>query len=368
MKAYIFRGLPLTADSRTTRYGSIFKNIAYCTWEKKESSAPQGLETYSFPLPKDGGWTVIKYPLYLCYLFFFSLLKISRKDICICMDLDTYVPILAGSFFRGGKVVFDVVDPASQARFKKFPFTRALDFAELFFIKRSYLSIFPSESRISYYKEKLDIPEINIRHIILENIPHLSISETIDDMPTSSKKITIGYFGTLDRSRGLDILIKFSIDNSHEVDLILAGDGPLSPLAQETASINSNIKFFGKYNSQQLEKLYKKIDFSWMYYCPSIELHKYAAPNKFYEHLCFETPVLTNEIIPQADFINKNKTGIIIDKYIKNNKLEESLIDEIKNFTPGNKLNKYWDQNYKNYYENQSEIFRNALNLNLEEI
>ncbi|QIE86432.1 glycosyltransferase [Pseudomonas nitroreducens] len=363
MKITIFRGLPLSADSRTTRYGSIFEDISYCTWEKKERSAepPDCKGLHCFPLPKDGGWTFVKYPLYLLYLFIFTLRKIDKDDLCICMDLDTYVPVLVASFIKRCKVVFDVVDPASQARFKKLPFGRIIDRFEYFLVRKAFLAIFPIESRLTYYKDRLGLKEAVATHLILENIPNFSSPQKTKVKRIGAEKTTLGYFGTLDSSRGLELLLNFASENPDNIDLIISGDGPLASYINEKSSQLSNIKFLGKFSSHQLPELYAKIDYSWMYYCPEIYLHKYAAPNKFYEHLCFSTPAITNSIIPQSDFINKNRTGIVIDRFIEKNSMKKEFINEMRNFKPSLELEKIWDEKYKEYYSDQRNIFNETL-------
>lgn len=366
--AYVFRGLPLVADSRTLRNGSLFSKVVYCTWEKSEKSNFGGEHVISFPLHKDGGWLFLKYPLYIIYLFLFSLFKVGGRDVCVCMDLDTFIPVWAGSFFKKSKLIFDVVDPASQARFKKVPFPRLIDKVEIFFIKKSFLAIFPHESRLHYYHDLLAVDVSEVRHLVIENMPSfprqkVGASDAVRSV--DSKSVIIGYFGTLDASRGLDLVVDFVLTNPEKVELLVAGDGPLKEYIEGCAEHCASISYVGRYTASQLEGLYSQIDFSWMYYDPSIFLHKYAAPNKFYEHLCFRIPAITNRIIPQASFILENRTGVIVDQqsqgFIRDGRIDVSFLTCLERFVPGPALNNYWDSMCVGYYDKVARRFSEAV-------
>lgn len=363
-RAFVFRGLPLAADSRTIRNGSLFDNVIYCTWERAEEVPVPGCRVAKFPFKKDGGWIFIKYPLLMLYLFFFSLFKVRGSDVCLCMDLDMFVPIWLGSAFKRTKIIFDVVDPASQARFKRIPLSKTIDRIEAFFIKRASLAIFPHEVRLKYYSDRLGVDLHSVNHYIIENMP--SFDQMEEAKPDARRNVVvIGYFGTLDSSRGLDIIIDFVSRNVGRVELLIAGDGPLRDSVEKAVSAHGNIFYLGRYTGDQLGSLYSKVDFSWMYYDPEIYLHKYAAPNKFFEHLCYRKPVITNSVIPQAEFILENRTGVIIDSkdssYMDAGKISDSFLGCLERFSPGLVLYTYWDDECRGYYDRVKEEFEALL-------
>jgi len=364
-KVFIFRGLPLVADSRTVRNGNFFTQVQFHTWEKKDKSDYAGRDVVSYPLAKDGGGMALKYPLYLIYLFLFSLFKVRGRDTCMCMDLDTFVPVWLGSFFKRTTLIFDVVDPASQGRFKKFPFSRLVDKVEYFFIKRATLATFPHACRTQYYEDSLGVKFAGVNTFVIENMPSFILKQPASASVCArdeSGKVVIGYFGTLDGSRGLALLMDFARANADKIQVLVAGDGPLKSYVQNLCDEVENIKFLGRYTPDQLGPLYESVNFSWMYYDPGISLHRYAAPNKFYEHLCFNVPVLTNSIIPQARFVDENCTGIVLDKpgegLMVGDAISDSLVRKLEGFKPGRALNEYWDQQCATYYEDVAERFR----------
>lgn len=348
-KTYIFRGLPLTSDSRTTRYGFLLGSVTYCTWEKKDISSVTGVSHIIAPISKDGALFYLRYLTYLFYLFLFGLLKIRKGDVCICMDLDTFIPIWFSSRFKKNFVAFDVVDPASQARFKKIPLPRAIDALECFFLDRADLCIFPHESRLSYYHDS-DSHIFKRKSLVIENVPIVDSRST--SSPRVGEDVVIGYFGTLDSSRGLDALLNFAASNKHIVRLLIAGDGPESATIMRAAKRHKNITYTGRYVPSDLENLYSQVDFSWAYYDPALKLHKYAAPNKFYEHLCFNCPIIVNDIIPQSFFVQKHETGIVAsevevaDMRSGGNK----FVERVKNFQRKD-IYSMWDKFYAGYYD-----------------
>ncbi|MDD2055958.1 glycosyltransferase [Pseudomonas sp. GD03860] len=367
-KVFIFRGLPLVADSRTVRNGSFFDQVQFHTWEKKDKSDYAGRDVVSYPFAKDGGWMILKYPLYLIYLFLFSLLKIKGRDTCMCMDLDTFVPVWLGSFFKRTTLIFDVVDPASQARFKKLPFSRLIDKIEFFFIIRATLATFPHACRVQYYEDSIGVNLDRVNAFVIENMPSFIRKQkdaTNCGSLHESNRVVIGYFGTLDGSRGLNLLMDFARSNADSIQVSVAGDGPLKSYVKNLSDQAENISFLGRYAPDQLGALYKNVDFSWMYYDPSVSLHRYAAPNKFYEHLCFKVPVLTNSIIPQARFVDENHTGVVLDKLgeelIVDDVISNALVARLKGFKPGRALNEYWDQQCTTYYEDVAERLRGVI-------
>jgi hypothetical protein len=109
-----------------------------------------------------------------------------------------------------------------------------------------------------------------------------------------------------------------------------------------------NLSFIGKYKPDEIQGLYSLVDFVWAYYSPDIYLHKYACPNKYYEHLAFKVPIIVNKIVPQSQEITKMNTGIVIDDELNNNCFEK-LDGMIINYDlHPNNFGK-WEEHYSNY-------------------
>lgn len=360
MITYIFRALPLKRDSRTQRYKSFFKGeIKINTWEETYYNPKNGIE--KLKISRSRVKKIFSYPLYLLYLFLFSLLNIKNNDRVICMDLDTFIPIFLGSFWKNTTIYFDIVDPIAQTKFRNIYGKKLFDYIEYFLIKYRSHTIIPNENRLTYYENSINKNLKKCKVLIIENVPQLSKLNNINRNHVN-KYFTIGYFGTLDESRGLIELIDF-VSGDNDITLLIAGMGPLKDFVSKKAKDNKNIKFFGSFTIDELTSLYHQVKFSWSYYTPKIFLHKYASPNKYYEHLAFKTPMIINEFVPLSSNIKNMKSGIVIEDNLNN-----STFFDMKNYI-GNydyNINNFleWEKKYENYQVDFESYEKNILNNN----
>ena len=345
MTNYIFRALPLNRDSRTQRYANFLEeNAKFNTWEDYYSDHKKGIE--KLKIARNRTAKIITYPLYLVYLYLFSLFRIKNENRVICMDLDTFFPVFLGSFWKKTTIYFDIVDPIAQTKFRKFYWNKLFDYIEYFLIKFRIHTIIPNKNRLEYYKDRLNIDFSENNVLIIENIPVIDKSININS-DFKNKPFEIGYFGTLDKSRGLTELVDF-VSKNKEITLLIAGMGQLKDFIAEKANYYDNIKFLGAFNSKELVNLYNQVKFCWAYYTDKTFLHKYASPNKYYEHLVFKTPIIINRFIPLSKSIEFFNSGIII-----NDELSDLTFNDLKF-----KIKKYnfdinsfseWEDKYENY-------------------
>ena len=368
---HIFRSLPLSADARTSRNISLFskeqESMVY-TWEKSNSSSPLLPKTtkwIKFPILKDRV-SIFKNLDYLVYIVWVAakvLIYGKRDDTCIFMDLETIILAYPVARLKGCNIVFDVVDPFSQTKIKQEWLSYKIDALELWYINHSNYVLFPHASREQYYIDRIDSNVTNTHKVIIENVPDFNLVHTDSSFDNQLKyfksnnehKIIIGYFGTLDsHSRGLEYLIEFCKKNHTEIALLIAGQGSLNNILEEMAY--ENIYYIGSFSQNDLPILYQNVDFTWAYYSTNIELHKYAAPNKYYEHLAFQTPIITSNVIPQAIDIKNNCSGIFISCEDKITPFTDFLV-KLKKYLSNLDENKkcfkeIWNNKYKDYYKN----------------
>ncbi|MHC8315214.1 CDP-glycerol glycerophosphotransferase family protein [Pseudomonas sp. LB3P31] len=359
MSRFIFRSLPLSADSRTSRNASVFgvKPENTYTWELDGLSTDK---SQSFPIKRQGRLKKIFFLMYIVWVPLKIIVSAKKNDTVIFMDLET---IIIGFFFaklKGVRIYFDIVDPCSQTKANSPKVEVLFDRLEYFFAKNSSKVIVPHPCRLDFYKDRIIGFKPFANDFIIENVPLYESDAKptqLDTEPPHRKKTNVGYFGTLDsETRGLEWLIEFSIKNINFINLIIAGQGAMSPAIAELSKKHENIQFLGPFNHASLPKLYDKIDITWAYYSPEKELHRYAAPNKFYEHIYFRKPIIISSIIPHAIEIASMKTGISLDASdFSNNNFELSLkkIEELLRLLPFNEepAKSYWDAHYSAYYE-----------------
>ncbi|MDE1223751.1 hypothetical protein MCT03_05375 [Vibrio aestuarianus] len=343
MVNYIFRALPLKRDARTQRYSELLDgNTVFNTWEERYESN-KSIEKLKRGRSENS--KIISYPLYLIYLFLFSLLRIRKSDRVICMELDTFIPIFLGSFWKNSLIYLDVVDPVGQAKFRKVPFNKFFDYIEYLFLRCRKLNILPNENRLEYYKDRLNVNIDKCKYLLVENVPMLN---NIGHIKQSAVKFDIGYFGTLDESRGIKELIEYA--SALDISLLIAGIGPMEDfILQKSSEIGeSKLKFYGSFSIAEIEKLYSMVNFSWAYYTDRTMLHKYASPNKYYEHLAFKTPMIMNQFVPLSNRLALRNTGVVIgDQLDKKNFI--ILNDKITEFNHGESDFSEWESRYNEY-------------------
>jgi glycosyltransferase involved in cell wall biosynthesis len=286
------------------------------------------------------------YPLYLLYLFIYSIFTIKKGDRVICMELDTFIPIFLGSFWKKTILYLDIVDPISQTKFRRVPCNKVFDYIEFFLLKFRTFNIIPNKNRLLFYNDRVGLDVSKCKYLLVENVPFLDGLSYSND---NDFKFDVGYFGTLDESRGLVELINYASISG--LSLLIAGLGPLEEyISQKSIELgDSKINFYGSYSAGELDKLYSMVRYSWAYYTNETILHKYASPNKYYEHLAFKTPIIMNKFVPLSETIKAHNTGIIIDDYL-NQYTFNNMIDDMKDFNIDDSDFGEWEFCYSNYF------------------
>lgn len=344
MHNFVFRSLPLNRDSRTVRYKELLQsnNVTFNTWEDSYQHNKSGLEKVK--LGRLSVSKIVSYPLYLTYLFLYSLLKVRKGDRVICMDLDTFIPVFCASFYKGAVIYLDIVDPIGQTKFSRFPFPKLFDYLEYFSLRFRKFNILPNDNRASYYQDRIAKDISKVKYLLVENVP-ISFSDNLVEESVDNL-FDIGYFGTLDSARGLDELLEFA--EKYKLRVLFAGMGKLESKIKEISITSKYVSFHGAFSSNDLFSLYSQVKFTWAFYTSDIELHRYASPNKFYEHLAYNTPIITNKIVPMSTIVRDFNTGIILDDHFDSNSFER-LYCELKSFNFNSADYSLWSCKYRNY-------------------
>lgn len=370
MKSHVFRSLPVSADSRTLRNLDIFpdsESQSY-TWEREGKSSAQ---THPFPLIKGGGRLrgAVKYLLFMLWVPYVLVTRGRRDDVAIFMDLETALFGIPVAKLMGIKAVFDIVDPFAQTKVRGASLQKLVDRVEVAVAERAELVVVPHACRMDYYQSRLHyLPKIKSL-LVIENVPSFGggPSAGLKIRARSPHKTVLGYFGSLDRDkRGLEWLLSFVQRYPAQYELIVAGQGALAGELAQAAAAHDNIRFYGPYHHADLIPLYEAIDFTWAYYSASVSLHRFAAPNKFYEHLFFGKPIITSTIIPQWQTIERLGTGASVDCESVDPAEWDRLHARLQLFQPCRRseirsaTQKFWDENYHDYYRKSVRLFHCA--------
>lgn len=352
-KVLILRALPWNRDARVKRWADIYFEYKpiYGVWGKDDTIN----EVYSitkFPkITKNKILISIGYFWFSIKCFWFVFKNAKKDDKVVFIDLETIIFGWFGAYLKRAKIHYDIADPFYLA--KPVPWKKLWKNIEKFFINHVPIVTLPHIKRLKLFFDNEKKPISNI--VVVENIPFYQNESIVSEQNISKNFIHIGYFGGLEKQvRGLEILVDIVNKNS-TLYLTVAGDGELYEFFKQAAAINNRIKFYGAFDSKDLPYLVSDIDIYFAYYDSSKELHAYAAPNKFYEHLYFGIPILTSKVIPQSNEIIKNNTGWCVEN---ENDLAEFLMNihhkryDLKKYRLRAKL--LWKRKYTNYYSNIS--------------
>lgn len=165
--------------------------------------------------------------------------------------------------------------------------------------------------------------DISKEIFVVNNAPSIDIFTNIEKYP--SEKIRIGYIGSVRYLEELKILADVSQKFKDDIEVIISGRGIALDELMEYCSKYSNIKITGAFSFSELEELYRNIDITYAFYPGRIS--SISMPNKFYESIITETPIIANEVMEFGKEVKKNNIGFSLSE----NELSEGLERVLKN-------------------------------------
>lgn len=160
---------------------------------------------------------------------------------------------------------------------------------------------------------------------LLENKPlSTMIPKKIEKI--ENKKIIIGIVGLLLQGKPYKTLFE-TLKNNDKYEVHIYGKGVYQSMVEEYSSKYKNIKYFGEYNFfKDSAKIYASLDILYMVYDTTNGSlnNKIALPNKFYEAMYFQVPIITSEGTYLGELVSGYKIGLLVNCLDK-----EDLINKI---------------------------------------
>ena len=146
----------------------------------------------------------------------------------------------------------------------------------------------------------------------------------------SGKVFTIGFIGAIRYVDQMKMLINFADHN--DVKVIFAGTG-LTDEVYELAKKNKNVEYYGKYNyEKEIAALYSKIDCVYAVYNADLTNVRIALPNKLYEAIYCELPLIVAKGTYLAELVEKWNVGISVNHNDKHD-LEKGIMKLMNDYT-----------------------------------
>lgn len=283
-------------------------------------------------------------------IFVASYIWHHRKEIDVIHSVDLDVGIVSVPIGKilGIPVIYDAFDQMASF-FPPSMFTRFLAILERWAIIGSNVAIFPDPIRLEQYGIAL-----NNRIQIISNIPELETASlnqksalNAREAPLPSHVVHLVYVGTLEEDhRALEVIPRICDRFQGKVKFSVGGVGFLEEYFSEQSKLKSNLHFAGKLLYHEALSLMATADCLFGPYLLTTPAHRYAVPNKMYEHLALGKPLLTNDGTPVSDLVRREHSGFIFDG------TEEDLVSVIKKLTPegcrrvGDKAAQAWQRSY----------------------
>jgi len=240
---------------------------------------------------------------------------VKNFDVLHCNDLNTLpIAFIVKKFFnKNVKVVYDAHEYETEMNQLNKISKPLAKFAEKFLIKYVDKVITVSESIANEYKKLY--PFIEKPALVLNTPPYKKIEKKDlfrEKLGIDENKMIFLYQGGLSSGRGIEILLETfkQIENKDAV-IVFMGYGPLEKEVKEASKKYSNIYFHPAVSPEILLDYTSSADFGILFYENTCLNHYYCSPNKMFEYLMSEIPVIVSNLYEMKRLVEKYKIGVV---------------------------------------------------------
>lgn len=198
---------------------------------------------------------------------------------------------------------------------------------EKFITRKIYKKIASSEARIM--NKRVDSLILTSKHFwdhyysnffsikktyIILNVPKKSLFK--DYSKRQNINFNIGFIGSVRYYQNLINLIIATQGLKPEINVLIAGDGPDFNKVKEYINNRNitNVTLYGPYNyEKEIVNLYNQIDLVYSVYDSSEKNVQLALPNRLYEAINCEIPIIASKKTKLSEFIEKEEIGVTVD-------------------------------------------------------
>jgi glycosyltransferase involved in cell wall biosynthesis len=239
-----------------------------------------------------------------------KLIKSKQEyKILIAYDFDVIIPTYIYSKIYKRKIIFNMVDSYAQnhpmPKWVKKIITK---------IENKFINIVDAVIVCNEVRNKIISKENPKECIILHNSPDLEAftSKLTEQIVKKNNKFKVVYVGTLTPKGRLLAEILKQVENLN-IELHIAGFGPLEAEIKKLVMKNSNIIYYGQIENETAIQLQSECNLLFATYDPSIEINKYSAPLKLYEAMALCKPIIVCRGTTSDEIVIANSMGKVID-------------------------------------------------------
>jgi len=310
----------------------------------KEFEVIQGIPVYRVKL-KSKSWYKNKFIQLIKYLeFVYRVVKLYKyEDIIHCNDLDTLsIGVIIKKLYRKDvKIIYDAHEYETERNgingFNKY----LLRITEKILIKYVDKVITVSDSIANEYAKIYNIE----KPALVLNTPQYNDIKKEDifrkTLGIGKDKTIFLYQGGFTKGRGIEILLDtFKNIKNKNLVIVFMGYGHLEEVIKKMSKKYENIYFHKAVSPNNLLKYTSSADFGISTIEDTCLSYRYCLPNKIFEYLMAEIPVIVSNLYEIKKLVEKNSIGVVAkentpnglrEAILKAQKLDKNqLIDNIK--------------------------------------
>ncbi len=280
--------------------------------EFKQNEIINALNVYRMKLKAPYGLKLVFFmPIWWIFLTFFVVTH--NFNIIQVENLDNLIPLWFLSRIKKIKIVYDIADFYSDAFIPpKLKFIRYV----IANMERLFISFVDGIFIVDI--SRLNQLGLNKNYVtIINNTPpdiYLNYKRNNTNYPRIDSNFIIFYGGILSKDRGLYTIIK-AVHNLSNVVLLVAGYGEMEKEFTKIVKEISNVKFLGKIPYEKILYFSLMSDCIIALYDPHIPNNIVASPNKLFEAMMCEKPIIVNNGTNLSKIVEEKKCGLIINYY-----------------------------------------------------
>mgnify|MGYP005990977581 CR=1 FL=1 len=244
----------------------------------------------------------------------FIKLLFYKCEYILANDLDTLPACFFASKFKKTTLVYDsheLFSEVPELQNSKFVrgFWRSL---ESFFLPRIEKSYTVSQPIADFYNAKY---KSNMG--VVRNVPYFKRALVKVNAKFPTKHKTVLYQGVLNPGRGIKPMIK-ALQFLKGVDLIIIGYGKVEEELKSFVKkelLENRVHFLGRIPHNELQNYTKIADIGMVLEEPLGLSFEYSLPNKLFDYIHAEIPIISGNLTEIKKVIKKHKLGVVLDNY-----------------------------------------------------
>lgn len=349
-KALVCVSNDLVTDNRVAKACLVLQELGYeiiLVGRLRKNSPEMDVRTYNtrrFHLWFDHG--ALFYMHLNIRLFVFLLFR--KANLIYSNDLDTLLPCyLVAKMKKKTKLIYDTHElftevPELISRPKIRNIWLAIE--KRIFPKLSTV-ITVNESIAALYESKYEVPVNSIRNVPPLGQGHQEIQNRSALGIKDDAFILIIQGSGLNKDRGIEESI-LAMQTCLGCVLLLVGDGDVIPAAKEMVKnlkLEPRVKFISRRPYKELMKITRLADLGLLVDKNTSQNHELALPNKLFDYIHAETPILSSKLIEISKVVKKYDIGIFIE-----GTTPESISTAINNYKDNKTLQLKHKENCRN--------------------